>query len=358
MRINRRNFLKVTAASGGGLLLSLYSQPEASAQRGGGGLFGGPAPDPHTYIKIAPDGTTTIVAKNPEVGQGVKTMLPMLIAEELDVEWKNVKIDQADFDDTKYSGQFAGGSFATPSNWVPMRQAGAAGRALLIKAAAQTWNVPETELSTSEGRVLHKASNRSLGYGELADKAWALPLPDLRTLKFKDPKDYTIIGKPLMQRELPNIVTGKPIFAIDVTRPGMLYAVYQKCPVFGGKVVSANLDEIKKMPGVKNAFIVERPDITDPVIPNDPGLESGIAIVADTWWQANTARKKLQVTWNEGPRADASQSGAAFAQRADELSKQKPQQTLRNDGDTEKALASASKVVEGAYSFPFISHAP
>jgi len=358
MRINRRNFLKVTAASGGGLLLSLYSQPEASAQRGGGGLFGGPAPDPHTYIKIAPDGTTTIVAKNPEVGQGVKTMLPMLIAEELDVEWKNVKIDQADFDDTKYSGQFAGGSFATPSNWVPMRQAGAAGRALLIKAAAQTWNVPETELSTSEGRVLHKASNRSLGYGELADKAWALPLPDLRTLKFKDPKDYTIIGKPLMQRELPNIVTGKPIFAIDVTRPGMLYAVYQKCPVFGGKVVSANLDEIKKMPGVKNAFIVERPDITDPVIPNDPGLESGIAIVADTWWQANTARKKLQVTWNEGPRADASQSSAAFAQRADELSKQKPQQTLRNDGDTEKALASASKVVEGAYSFPFISHAP
>jgi isoquinoline 1-oxidoreductase subunit beta len=357
MRIDRRSFLKVTAASGGGLLLGLYSQPKASAQ-GRGGPFGGPQPDPHVYIKIAPDGTTTIMAKNPEVGQGIKTMLPMLIAEELDVEWKNVKIEQTDFDDTKYAGQFAGGSFATPSNWVPMRQAGAAGRALLIKAAAQTWNVPEAECSTSAGRVMHKASNRSLGYGELADKAWSLPVPDLRTLKFKDPKDYTIIGQPLMQRELPNIVTGKPLFAIDVTRPGMLYAVYQKCPVFGGKVVSANLDEIKKMPGVKNAFIVERPDITDPVLPGDPGLESGIAIVADTWWQANTARKALKVTWNEGPRATADQSSTVFAQKAEELSKQKPQQTLRSDGDTDKALASAAKVVEAAYSFPFISHAP
>ncbi len=359
MSINRRSFLKVTAASGGGLLLSLYSQPKASAQgRGRGGPFGGPEPDPHVYIKIAPDGTTTIMAKNPELGQGVKTMLPMLIAEELDVEWKNVKIEQADFDDTKYAGQFAGGSFATPSNWVPMRQAGAAGRALLIKAAAQNWNVPESELTTSAGKVLHKASNRAAGYGELADKAWALPVPDLRTLKFKDPKDYTIIGKPLMQRELPNIVTGKPIFAIDMTRPGMLFAVYQKCPVFGGKVVSANLDEIKKMPGVRNAWVVDRPEITEPVLPQDPGLENGIAIVADTWWQANTARKKLQVNWNEGPNADASQSSTAFAQKADELSKQKPQQTLRNDGDVEAALSSAAKVVEGAYSFPFISHAP
>jgi len=354
MRIDRRSFLKVTAASGGGLLLSLYSLPKASAQ-GRGGPAPAP-PDPHVYIKIAPDGTVTIMAKNPEVGQGIKTMLPMLIAEELDVEWKNVKIEQTDFDDTKYAAQFAGGSFATPQNWIPMRQAGAAGRALLIKAAAQSWNVPESEYSTSAGRVLHRASNRSLGYGELADKAWAMPMPDLKTLQFKDPKDYTIIGKPLRQRELPNIVAGKPIFGIDVTVPGMLYGAYEKCGVFGGKVVSANLDEIKKMPGVRHVFVVDRPDITDTVLPGDPGLESGIAIVADTWWQAQSARKKLQVTWNEGARAN--QSSADFAQRADALSKQKPQQTLRADGDAETALSSAAKVVEAAYSYPFISHAP
>jgi isoquinoline 1-oxidoreductase beta subunit len=354
MRINRRSFLKASAASGGGLLVGLYFQPKASAQ-GRGGPAPAP-PDPHVYIKIAGDGTTTIMAKNPEVGQGVKTMLPMLIADELDVEWKSVKIEQTDFDDTKYAAQFAGGSFATPQNWLPMRQVGAAGRALLIKAASQTWSVPEAECSTKAGRVIHSASNRSLGYGELADKAWALPMPDLRSLKFKDPKEYTIIGKPQVQRELPNIVTGKPVFGIDQTLPGMLYACYEKCGVFGGKVVSANLDEIKKMPGVRHAFVVERPDITDPVIPNDPGLESGIAIVADTWWQAQQARKKLQVTWNEGPRA--SQSSVSYAQQADQLSKQKPQKTIRADGDAEGALAGAAKVVEGAYSYPFISHAP
>jgi isoquinoline 1-oxidoreductase beta subunit len=151
-------------------------------------------------------------------------------------------------------------------------------------------------------------------------------------------------------------VTGKPIFGIDVTRPGMLYAVYEKCGVFGGKVASSNIEEIKKMPGVRYAFVVDRPDITDAVIPNDPGLESGIAIVADSWWQAQSARKKLQVTWNEGPRAN--QSSAAFAQRAEELSKQTPQRTLRKDGDAEAALGSAAKVVEAAYSYPFISHAP
>src|SRR5215471_18234931 len=193
--MNRRSFLKVTAASGGGMLLSLYTQPKALAQ-GRGGPAPAP-PDPHVYIKIASDGSVTIMAKNPEVGQGVKTMLPMLIAEELDVEWKNVKIEQTDFDDSKYATQFAGGSFATPSNWLPMRQVGRAGRALLIKAAAQTWNVSESECSTSAGRVLHRASNRSLAYGELADKAWAMPMPELKTLQFRDAKDYTIIGKPL-----------------------------------------------------------------------------------------------------------------------------------------------------------------
>ncbi len=352
--IDRRSFLKVSAAGAGAVLIGLYVQPKAAAQGRGGPPA--PTPDPHTYIKIAADGTVTIVAKNPEVGQGIKTMLPMLIAEELDADWKSVKIEQADFDDTKYPGQIAGGSTATPTNWLPMRQAGAAGRAMLITAAAQTWSAQESECSTASGRVYHKASNRSLGYGELAAKMAALPMPDLKTLKLKDPADYKIIGVSQTQRELPNIVTGKPIFGIDVVVPGMLYAVFEKCGVFGGKVVSSNIDEIKKLLGVKNAFVVTRPDITDTVIPGDPGLENGIAIVAETWWHAQSARKKLQVNWDEGPRANG--SSVVFAQRAQELNKQAPQRNIRRDGDPDAAMSGAAKIVEAAYSYPFIAHAP
>jgi isoquinoline 1-oxidoreductase subunit beta len=353
-RIDRRSFLKVSAAGAGGVLIGLYLQPKAAAQGRGGPPV--PPPDPHNYIKIAADGTVTIVAKNPEVGQGIKTMLPMLIADELDADWKSVKIEQADFDDTKYAGQIAGGSTATPTNWLPMRQAGAAGRAMLITAAAQTWSVPESECTTASGRVYHKASNRSLGYGELAAKMAALPMPALNTLKLKDPADFKIIGVSQTQRELANIVTGKPIFGIDVVVPGMLYAVFEKCGVFGGKVVSSNIDEIKKLPGVKNAFVVTRPDITDAVLPGDPGLENGIAILAETWWHAQSARKKLQVNWDEGPRASG--SSAAFAQRAQELNKQAPQRTIRKDGDPDAAMSGSAKVVEAAYSYPFIAHAP
>lgn len=352
--INRRSFLKVSAAGAGGVLLSLYMEPTASAQGRGGPPP--PPPDPHTYIKVAADGTVTIIAKNPEVGQGIKTMLPMLIAEELDVDWKSVKIEQADFDDTKYAGQIAGGSTATPTNWIPMRQAGAAGRAMFITAAAQTWNVPEAELSTASGRVMHKTSNRSLGYGELAAKVATIPMPALNTLKLKDPSEYKIIGHSQPQNDLKNIVMGKPIFGIDMVVPGMLYACLEKCGVFGGKVVSSNIEEIRKMPGVKHAFVIERPDITDAVIPGDPGLESGIAIVADNWWLAQAARKKLQVTWNEGPRA--THSSAGYAAKAAEFSKATPQRTIRADGDVDKAFSGAAKVVEAGYTYPFISHAP
>src|SRR5580698_2005203 len=176
--IDRRSFLKVTAVGAGGVLIGLYAQPKAAAQGRGGPPV--PPPDPHTYIKIAADGAVTIVAKNPEVGQGIKTMLPMLIAEELDVDWKNVRIQQADFDSTKYTGQSAGGSTATPNNWTPMRQVGAAGRALFITAAAQTWNVPEADCKTASGRVIH--GSQSLGYGELAAKVAALPAPNLAAL--------------------------------------------------------------------------------------------------------------------------------------------------------------------------------
>jgi isoquinoline 1-oxidoreductase subunit beta len=344
--IDRRSFLRVSAISGGGMLVALCLKPEALAQ----GPAGGPPPlAPNAFIRIDANNVVHIMAKNPEVGQGIKTMLPMIIADELDVDWSSVRIEQADVDQAKYGGQIAGGSFATPNNWMPMRQVGAAARHMLIAAAATDWGVPEAECTTSSGRVLHAASNRSQPYGALAERAARLTPPAFASLKLKEKKDFKIIGKTTPGVDNAAIVTGKPLFGIDLVLPGMLHAVFEKCPVFGGKVASANLDAIKSMPGVRHAFVVEGgADLT--------GLVAGVAIVADTWWQAKTARDKLQVVWNEGP--TASQSSEGFARRAAELSAQPPARVVRTDGDVEAAIASAAKTAEGAYFYPFLSHAP
>jgi isoquinoline 1-oxidoreductase beta subunit len=355
MKINRRFFLRASATAGGGFLLSLYPKSVLNAQ----GFPGANQPLlPADFVSIASDGAATIVAKNQELGQGALNLLPMMIAEELDVDWKAVRIVRSGVG-PQYGGQITGGSSATPSNWEPMRRIGGAARQMMIVAAAQTWAVAPEECSTASGIVRHEASNRSLSYGELAAKASAMPVPAFASLKLKDPKDYKIIGKTTPGAETKEILTGKPIFGIDVTLPGMLYAAFEKTPVLGGKVVSANLDAVKALKGVKHAFIVEGIPSSN-AYPNylfeGPGFEAGVAIVADSWWAAQSARRKLEVKWDFGKWGV--QDSDANARRADELSEQPAMRTLRKDGDADAAFQREDvKVVQSRYVFPFIAHA-
>jgi isoquinoline 1-oxidoreductase subunit beta len=350
---SRRTFLQVTALTGGGIVLGLYTDPVTGAQSPSPSPAPSPTPlpplSPNAFVRINPDGTVVLMSKNPEIGQGIKTSLPMMIAEELEVDWKTVRLEQADGDESRYGRQGAGGSTSTPGNWEDMRRVGAAARTMLVKAAAEQWGVPEAECQAAAGTVHHKGSGRTLGYGALATKAAALTPPDLKSIRLKDPADYKVIGKPVPGFDNPKIVTGKPLYGIDVTVPGMLHAVYEKCPVFGGKVQSANLDEVKALPGVRQAFVVEG-------TANLEGLVGGVAILADSWWLAQSARKKLKVTWSEHP--TAAQSSQGFATRAAELAKQPATRSLRNDGDVDAALQGAAKVVEAAYAYPFLAHAP
>lgn len=352
--LNRRSFLQVSALAGGGFLLGLYSSKAAALAQGPQTALA-----PADFISIAANGVVSITSRNPETGQHSLNMLPMLIADELDVEWKNVRIVRPNADN-RYGIQFTGGSTATPNNWEPMRQLGAAARQMLIAAAADTWGVAAAECTTASGRVIHSASKRSASYGELATKAASMPVPDFRSLKLKDPKDYKIIGTTTHDVENKDIVTGKSLFGIDVSVPGMLYAVFEKTPVPGGKAVSANLDAIKAMKGIRHAFIIEgKPRISS--FPNflndDTGLQSGVAIVANSWWAAQSAREKLEVKWDEGKWATANSTD--IAKKADELFRQPAGRTLRKDGDVAAAFKRSDvKVVESQYVFPFIAHAP
>jgi isoquinoline 1-oxidoreductase subunit beta len=352
--VSRRTFLVASAAAGGGLLIDFSVPLPALAAAG---RRPGRSPVLNAYIQIARDGTTTIMAKDPEIGQGVKTSLPMIIAEELDVDWKNVKTEQAPLDPRLYGPQFAGGSFAIPMNYEPLRHVGAAARAMLVSAAAHAWGVRPEQCDTSiAGYVRHTGTARRLSYGELADRASHLKPPDPRTVKVKDPKDFRIIGKPITGVDNDDLVNGRPLFGIDIELPGMKYAVFEKCPVFGGKAVSANLAAIKALPGVRDAFIV--PGAHPTGLPDGMAitLQDGVAIVADSWWIANAALDKLIVQWDEGP--VASQSTAKFDSMAADLAGKPPGKILRHDGDVDKAFASASKTIEGEYAYPLVAHVP
>jgi isoquinoline 1-oxidoreductase beta subunit len=327
--LSRRSLLKASAIAGGGLMLTASLPMIAKAATASGAS---PA-TLNAYVSITPDNIVTIVGKNPEIGQGIKTMLPMLIADELDADWDQVRITQADFDPQKFGFQFAGGSFATPMNWLPMRQVGAAARQMLVGAAAAKWGVP--------------ASGRSLTYGEVAAAAVTQPVPDLATVALKDPKDFHIIGRAIGGIDSPRIVRGEPIFGVDTQLPGMKYAAFERAPVFGAKYVSADLDAARAVPGVEDVIVMRGGD-------NPELLIDGVAIIAGNWWIAKEARKKLNVQWDNGEWA--SHSTAGYAARAAEMFQGRPATILGETGDVDAAFASAAKVIEADYSYPFLAH--
>ncbi|OON62522.1 isoquinoline 1-oxidoreductase [Massilia sp. KIM] len=341
---SRRRFLR-DSALGSAFLLGMSAEGVLAATAGPNAA--GTDFVPNAFIRIARDGKVTLISKQPEIGQGIKTSLPMVIAEELDVDWKDVRIVQGDLDPA-YGGQGAGGSTSTPNNYEQFRRLGATTRAMLVQAAAQTWKVAPGECTTAGGAVIHAASKRRLGYGALVGVASRLEVPPAETVALKDPSSFKLLGKRIGGVDNAAIVSGKPLFGIDVQLPGMLYAVYVKCPVFGGKPLRANLDAIRALPGVKDAFLIEG-------TANLNGLRPGVAIVANSTWNAIRARKELQVEWDEG--VGATHSWADFSAQAKAAAKKPGASVMRKDGDVAAALAGAAKTVEAAYSYPFISHA-
>src|ERR1035437_1999761 len=297
---DRRSFLRQSVVASGGLLLGCYLQPVGAAQAIGkpASLVSAAGFSPNAFISISSQGIITLISKQPEIGQGIKTSLPMVIAEELAVDWKDVRIVQGDLDPA-YGSQSAGGSTSTPNNYNNFLRLGATARTMLVQAAAQTWRVPADECVAANSAVHHAATKKTLSYGELVNKAATLPVPKPESVKLKDPRDYKLLGQRIGGVDNLAIVTGKPLFGIDVRLPGMLYAVFEKFPAIGGRIISANLDAIRALPGVRAAFVIEGPA-------NLNGLMPGVAIVAESTWAAFSARKQLKVNWDEGATANES----------------------------------------------------
>jgi isoquinoline 1-oxidoreductase beta subunit len=285
----------------------------------------------------------------------------MILAEELGANWKDVTVVSAPFDEAAYGPQGAGGSTSTPGSYEAMRLLGASARLMLVTAAAQSWGVPESECTVEDGVVRHQATGRTLGFGQLAAKAAALAPPSLAEAKrqLKDPNTFALLGSRVGGVDNPKVVTGQPLFGIDQRVPGMLYAVYVKCPVWGGRPLEANLDDIKALPGVRDAFVSDR------VVPAKKnsilGLVPGVAIVGDSTWAVFSARRQLEVRWDQG--SHAGDSWSDFAKRAqviaanDAAGARTADTQVTETGDVKSALASATHTVEGVYSYAFLSHA-
>jgi isoquinoline 1-oxidoreductase beta subunit len=335
MNVTRRLFLKTTAAAGGGLMLGGFVPglvPAAEAA----GVF-----EPNVWLKITADGKARIMLSMLEMGQGVMTAMPMLLAEELDVDWNNVTTEWVGADSRYGNPGFGGaqttaGSNSTRGMWKILRQAGATARAMLVSAAAKDWGVAETACSTDKGVVIHQASGRRATYASLVDKAAALPVP--ANVPMKDPKAFKLLGQDVPRLDIPSKVNGSAQFGADVKLPGLLVARVVRSPVFGGKVASFNADKAKAVPGVKH--VVQ--------------ISTGIAVVADGYWAASNGVKALQVTWDEGPLANL--SSTEITKRYADLAS-KPGVNARNDGNFDTAFASGAKKIERVFEAPYLAHA-
>ena len=347
--LSRRSFMTLAAGIGGGLLFAVGAGAPAGASAQTPARAAPPF-SPSAYVRIAPDGRITLYSKNPEIGQNIKTAFGLILAEELDARWADVAVKQSPID-MVYGTQFSGGSLSVPQAWMTLRQAGAGARALLLEAAAQHWNVPVSQLTTSESTVHHAASGRSLRYGELATAAASLPVPQLEQLKLKERKDFKLLGRRHRNVDGRAIVTGQPLYGIDVQLPDMRVAVAQKCSMVYGGVKSANLDEIRRMPGVEQAFIAEGTGRPTEML-------AAVVIVAKNTWSALAARRKLVVVWDEAPASK--DSWTRYTEQASVLMR-KPvgEQTIQAGSGVDEALAdqAGGRRVQAQYTYGFVAHA-
>jgi isoquinoline 1-oxidoreductase beta subunit len=337
--LSRRQFLKEASALMGGLVIGFYLPSK------GGRAFAAEAPPeqlypPNAFIRIATDDSITIVVNKSEMGQGVYTSLPMLIAEELEADWSRIRVESAPvaavYNHTGFGMQMTGGSSSIPSSWEQLRRVGASARTLLIRAAANQWGVPENECHAENSQVIHAKSDRESSYGKLAEAAARLPLPDHVELKART--DFKLIGKPVKRLDTPEKINGSAVFGIDVYLPGMLTVLIARSPVFGGKVRRYDATEARKLPGVQGVYQVP----------------TGIAVAASGFWPAKTARDLLEIEWDEGAGAELS-TPTMFAEYL-ELAKQ-PGAVARRDGDTVQGLKTAHKTVTAEYEIPYLAHA-
>jgi isoquinoline 1-oxidoreductase beta subunit len=343
--VSRREFLAALGLTGGGLVLGLSTSRAASAgTSAAAGAFA-----PNVFVSIDPDGLVSIVCHRSEMGQGVRTAMPMIVADELEADWTRVKILQA-LGDPKYGDQNTDGSRSGRREFTRLRQAGAAARTMLEQAAAKQWNVPVAEVGAKMHAVVHAPSGRTLGFGALAAAAAALPVPDVKDLRLKPKADFRFIGKDVPLRDGPDLVTGRAVFGIDVVRPGMKHAVIARPPVFAGKVKSVDDAAALKVPGVERVITLQG-------APPPAGFQplGGVAVVARNTWAALQGREALQIAWDDGP--NASYDSAAYEQ-ALVKSAQQPGTVARKEGDVDAALRAAARVVKADYYAPHLAHAP
>jgi isoquinoline 1-oxidoreductase beta subunit len=348
--MRRRTFFKLAGAGAAGLVLGFHLGDAAfAAEMANVDTLDGNDQLMNAFIRIAPDNTITIYSKAPEIGQGIKTSFGVIIADELDADWNHVVMEQAPINPKVYGSQGAGGSTSIPRAWDQLRQAGAGAKAMLIAAAAQQWEVDPSQITAQDSVLTHAASGKSATYGSLATAAAKMPVPDPKSLKLKTRAEYRLIGKHYRGVDDPKVVSGQPLFGIDVQLPGMVYASYTKCPAAGGKVRSFNVDEIKAQRGVLDAFAVDGTGMLVEVMP-------GVAIIAKDTWSAFQAKNKLKVDWDLSEASTDSTS--QFSAQAKTLAASFPEKPDDNVGDVDKFFANAAKTVEAYYEYPFAAHVP